>query len=205
MGKGLALQEVYVSHPVLRVDAVLRWLCRMMAAAGGVILSCVTLVTVASVLGRALFNTPVPGDFELVEMGVAISVSFFLPYCQIQEGNVIVDIFTANAPQWVIRTLGAVGDLMLFLISALMCWRLVHGCLEYREYEEVTMVLQIPLWWGVVPIIVAFALLALTCATTMLSHLLAPKQAKQGRVEKGAEEIDDEPRFSALSRSEIQQ
>lgn len=181
MDKGPSLQEVYVSPPVLRVDAVLRRLCRILAATGGIILTGVTVVTVASVLGRVLFNTPVPGDFELVELGAAVAVSFFLPYCQIHEGNVIVDLFTAKASPGVIRILGALGDLLFLVISALLCWRLVHGCLEYREYEEVTMVLQIPIWWAMAPMIVSFALLTVTCATTLLTHLLVPRGTEAAR------------------------
>lgn len=181
MEKGLSLQEVYVSPPVLRIDAVLRRLCRILAATGGIILTGLTLVTVASVLGRALFDTPVPGDFELVELGAAVAVSFFLPYCQIHEGNVIVDLFTAKASPGVIRILGALGDLLFLVISALLCWRLVHGCLEYREYEEVTMVLHIPIWWAMAPMIVSFVLLTLTCATTMLTHLLVPRGTAPAR------------------------
>ena len=172
-GKGSPFQEVYVNTSSLRVDAVLRRVCRIFAATGGIILTALTLVTVGTVLGRAIFNTPIPGDFELVELGGAIAVSFFLPYCQIHEGNVIVDIVTAKAPQGVKRLLGALGDLLLLVISALISWRLIHGCLQYKDYGDVSMILQIPTWWAIPPIIAAFILLTITCASTMVTNLLA--------------------------------
>jgi hypothetical protein len=150
MEKGLSLQEVYVSPPVLRIDAVLRRLCRILAATGGIFLTGLTLVTVASVLGRALFDTPVPGDFELVELGAAVAVSFFLPYCQIHEGNVIVDL--CRQARKVIRILGRWGPALL-VISAALLW-LVHGCLEYREYEEYHGLH--PIWWAIAPMIIFF-------------------------------------------------
>jgi TRAP-type C4-dicarboxylate transport system permease small subunit len=204
MEKVLSLQEVYVGSPVLRIDAVLRQWCRILAATGGVILTGVTLVTVASVIGRTFFNSPVPGDFELVELGAAVAVSLFLPYCQIHEGNVIVDIFTAKASPGVIRILGALGDLLFLVISALLCWRLVLGCLEYREYEEVTMVLQIPIWWAMAPMIVAFALLNLTCASTMLTHLLVPRGTAPARKNETAAPVPAMTHKFAMSRPEGQ-
>jgi TRAP-type C4-dicarboxylate transport system permease small subunit len=173
MGKGPTLQEVYVSTPLLRVDAFLRRLCRIFATAGGIILTALTLLTVGTVLGRAFLNTPIPGDFEMVELGAAIAISFFLPYCQIQEGNVMVDIVTTKAPMWAKRLLGALGDLLLLAISALISWRLYLGCLQYREYGDVTMILQIPIWWGMLPVIASFTLLAITCASTMLNNLVS--------------------------------
>ncbi len=193
MEKKLSIQEIYVSPPFLRIDAVLRRLCRLFAASGGIILVGLTLVTVASILGRVLFNTPIPGDFELVELGGAIAVSAFLPYCQIQEGNVIVDLVTAKAPKRVNHLLGALGDLLFLGISALICWRLVHGCLDYREYEEITMVLQIPIWWVMPPIIVSFALLALTCASTMLNHLFASIATESARETSAVEAVVPAP------------
>jgi TRAP-type C4-dicarboxylate transport system permease small subunit len=201
MNQGKTLQEVYVSKPALRVDTLLRRWCRIMAATGGIVLTAVTLVTVASVISRALFNKPIPGDFELVELGVGIAVSFFLPYCQIQDGNVIVDLFTAKAPEWLVRILSALGDLMLLAISAIICWRMVYGCLDYMEYHEVTMVLHIPLWWAMVPIIVAFALLTCTCANTMITHLLVSKAIKQGKQVKPDLAM---PHLAALGSSEVQ-
>jgi TRAP-type C4-dicarboxylate transport system permease small subunit len=201
MNPGKTLEDVYVGKPALRVDPLLRRWCRILAAAGGLVLTAVTLVTVASVISRALFNKPIPGDFELVELGVGIAVSFFLPYCQIQDGNVIVDIFTAKAPEWLTRILSALGDLLLLIIAAVICWRMVYGCLDYMEYNEVTMVLRIPLWWAMVPVIGAFALLALTCLNTMISHLLVSKSIKQGKKVK----VDlVMPHLGTLSRPEVQ-
>jgi len=172
MDKGLSIGNIYVSPSVSRLDAVIRPLNRIFAIAGGLVITALTLVTVISVVCRALFNTPIPGDFELMELGCAVAVSAFLPYCQMQEGNVIVDLFTAKAPKGVVRFLGALGDLIFMAISGLICWRLFHGCIDLKEYEEVTMVLEIPVWWAFPPIIVSFALLTVTCFATMLAHII---------------------------------
>jgi len=151
-----------------------RWLtrvCKIVAAAGGIVLLAITVLTVISVAGRSLFNTPVPGDFELVELGCAIAIFAFLPYCQIRKGNVIVDFFTAGASPATTNLLSAIGDLLFMLIAGLITWRMVFGALDFFEYTEQTMVLRVPLWWAFVAILPASALLTVTCAYTAWRHL----------------------------------
>jgi TRAP-type C4-dicarboxylate transport system permease small subunit len=203
MEKALSLEEAYVSPPVLRIDGVLRRWCRILATTGGIMLTALTLVTVASVLKRSLFGAPIPGDFELVELGIAVAVSFFLPYCQIYEGNVIVDLFTAKASKVTIHILGAIGDLIFLVISALICWRMFLACLEYREYQEVTMVLKIPIWWAMAPMVLSFALLTLTCATTMLTHLLAPRSTAAAKEAEAIAAASTTTQYFALDCTEV--
>lgn len=50
-------------------------LSRWAAIVGGIVLVALTLMIVASITGRALIGLglgPVPGDFELVEMGTGV-------------------------------------------------------------------------------------------------------------------------------------
>lgn len=146
-------------------------LCRFFAAIGGVVLVAMMLITVASVLRRTLLGAPIPGDFELVELGSAVAIFCFLPWCQVTGGNVLVDFFTANSDPRNNHRLEAVGDLLYLLIAALLAWRLFHGGAEMREYGEQTMVLRIPLWWGFPIILPAMLLLVATCAATTIGHL----------------------------------
>lgn len=146
-------------------------LCRFFAAIGGLVLLAMMLMTVVSVLKRSLLGAPVPGDFELVEIGSAIAIFCFLPWCQISGGNVLVDFFTSKSTARSNHLLEAVGDLIFLLIAALLTWRLFHGGTEMREYGEQTMVLRIPLWWSFPIIIPAMILLVATCAATMIGHI----------------------------------
>lgn len=146
-------------------------LCRLFAAVGGVVLLGMMLMTVVSVIRRTVFGAPIPGDFELVELGSAITIFCFLPWCQLNGGNVLVDFFTSKANPRTNHLLEAAGDLLYLLIAALLAWRLFHGGADMREYGEQTMVLRIPLWWSFTVIIPAMALLVATCAATMAGHL----------------------------------
>jgi TRAP-type C4-dicarboxylate transport system permease small subunit len=141
------------------------------ALIGGAILVALTVLTVISVIGRTLLSAPIPGDFELIEIGMAVAIFSFLPYCQIVRGNVIVDFFTARAGPRLRALLDAAGNLIYTLIAALLTWRVALGGLEVRSYSETTMVLRVPVWWGYVPAVLCLAFLTLVCAYTVWRSL----------------------------------
>jgi TRAP-type C4-dicarboxylate transport system permease small subunit len=136
-------------------------LSRAFALAGGLVLLALTLMSVASVALRSLGAKPVPGDFELVQLGCAVAVSLFLPWCQMRGGHVIVDFFTLHLTTKR-AALDALGAGLLGLCAALIAWRLGLGLWSARESGESTMILSVPVWWAFVPMVPSFALLALT-------------------------------------------
>ena len=144
---------------------------RALAVAGGVLLLAMTFVTVASVAGRTLFARPVPGDFELVELGAAVAVFAFLPYCQLRGGNVIVDFFTVKAGRRARVLMDAFGALLYAAIAALLAWRLALGGLDMHAVGEETMVLAVPVWWAFLPIVVSAGLLVAVCLYTVWRSL----------------------------------
>lgn len=136
-------------------------LCRALALIGGGLLAGLSLLVVASVAGRACCDAPVPGDYELAQIAVAVAISLCLPWCQWRRGHVAVDFFTANlAPRRQIR-LDAGGALLLALVCALLAWRLAVGALDMRAVGETTMIVGFPLWLGYAAMLPGLALAAL--------------------------------------------
>ncbi|MGR3729995.1 TRAP transporter small permease [Limimaricola soesokkakensis] len=146
-------------------------LTRLFAGIGGLSILAIMLVTVASVTLRGVLGRPIPGDYELVEIGSAIAIFCFLPWCQATGGNVVVDFFTQKAGPRLIHLLDAMGDLLYLAIAVLLLWRLTLGGVEMHEYDEQTMVLRLPVWWSFFIVLPAMALLVTTCAATVLGHL----------------------------------
>ena len=138
---------------------------------GGLVLVAIAVTTVVSVLGRYFFNSPISGDFEIVEVGCAIAVTLFLPYCQLKNGNVIVDVLTSGLPPNIKRLLDALGCLLLALVAALLAWRMFEGAADLKRYNDESMVLHLKTWWGFVVIVPALALLCATGVMTARSAL----------------------------------
>ena len=76
--------------PGHHIGAHLERLAALVAIAGGLLMLGVVLMTVISVLGRYLFNAPIPGDYEITELACGIAVFAFFPYCHARSGNIVV-------------------------------------------------------------------------------------------------------------------
>lgn len=127
------------------------WLARALAILGGVVLVAITVLTVVSIVGRALIPIglrPIPGDFELVEVGTGFAIFCFLPWCQLMRGHATVDVFTSFLPDSANRVIDLVSELLMTTIIVLIAWRLWYGMWDKVRYGETTFILQFPVWWG---------------------------------------------------------
>lgn len=149
-----------------RAPRIIEVIAKILALAGGAIAIAVAGIVVASVLGRWLFAAPIPGDFELVQIGTAIAVFAFLPYCQIVRGNIVVDTFTARLPARLRGRMDAIWDVVYAAAMALVAVCLTRGTLDTFASQEVSMVLRIPVWPGVAFGAVSCAYLAIVALAT---------------------------------------
>ena len=72
-------------------------LAKLCAILAGVLLTVVTLMTCGSLIGRNLVGSTIVGDFELSGAAAGAAIALFMPWCQFQRGNIIVDFFTTRA------------------------------------------------------------------------------------------------------------
>ncbi len=134
-------------------------------AGGGVMLAGAVLVCV-SVLLRWATSRSVPGDFEWVQLCVALAAFAFLPLCQLRRGNIFVDTFTSRLPAAAIRFLDSLWDLVYALFAGLIAWRLAVGALETIGNKTTSMVLGLPIGWAIAASAVMVAFLTLIALIT---------------------------------------
>jgi TRAP-type C4-dicarboxylate transport system permease small subunit len=139
------------------------------ALAGGIVLLGVALMTAWSAASSWVFGRPLPGDFELTEIFVAVAIFAFLPYCQITNANVTADLFTSGAGPRAIAGFTLFASLLALAIAALLTWRTWAGLLDYRRYVETTAILKIPIWTAYVPALTSLGLLVLACVISLLA------------------------------------
>ncbi len=132
----------------------INWIYRLAhwtAIFGGIVLVAVTLMVVASVAGRAMIGLglgPVPGDFELVEVGIGVAIFYFLPWCYLRGGHATVDLLYMHMPRWFQKGIDLLSDVAMLLVWLVLTWKLWEGLLEKKEYMETTFILQMPVWWA---------------------------------------------------------
>lgn len=122
--------------------------CRLFAVIGAAVALITGLLTTLSVIMRAGWSQPIPGDVEMTQMGIAFAISLCLPFCQLQRANIIVDFFTQSTSSKTRQSLDAMGNLLLIVLYWLLAWRTSVGALSVREAGETTMIISLPMWWA---------------------------------------------------------
>lgn len=141
----------------------LRRLVRLLGwVAGGAVLA-MMLITTVDVALRA-FRVPLTGAYDLVKIAAAISAAAALPYTTAIKGHVAIEFF--------FHKLGRRGryatDALMRLAGMALFGLLAWGCFDYgnslKQKGEVSMTLQLPVFW--VPHV-----LAASCALVVLIKL----------------------------------
>ena len=117
------------------------------------------LLGVWQVLGRTLFNAPVRGYIDFVELAMATFAFLGIAYCQRLGGHVRMEMLLKAAKgrlQWVIETFGIV--IALLVISVLIWYGFGHFLRAYQLGDS-TIDAQLPVWPSKLLVPISFALL----------------------------------------------
>lgn len=139
-------------------------LARLCAVLAGVLLTVITLMTCASLIGRNTTGWTLVGDFELSGAAAGAAIALFMPWCQVRRGHILVDFFTTRASAATQARLDRAGALLLALAMALLAWRTTLGGLNAWNTQSTTMMMGLPEWIvyaGMVPPLALTALIAL--------------------------------------------
>ena len=155
-------------RPTDPVGRALYPVARILAIAGGCVLSALAAITTASIIGRAIPGVgPIYGDFEIVAIGTGSAVFAFLPWCQLNRGNVVVDFFMTRAPTRAKTFFDTLGAAMYLVIASLLTWRMIFGGIEMYETAERSLTLNF-LRWQTFPIsVLMMAFLVVVVAYTV--------------------------------------
>ncbi|MBM3607033.1 MAG: TRAP transporter small permease [Alphaproteobacteria bacterium] len=145
----------------------LRKLIEIWALLGGAVLLGIVATTSWSLIRDILWKTPVQGENEIVQVGLAVAVFAFLPLCQVTGANITADIFTSRSGPRTIAVLTMIASLVAFVFALLLVWRSWDGLLDYRELNETTAIMQFPIWTAFIPILMSLALLVVASAISI--------------------------------------
>jgi TRAP-type C4-dicarboxylate transport system permease small subunit len=130
----------------------LRVLVKALALVASASLMVMVLVTSAEVLLR-IFRLSFTGAYDIVKIAAAITIAAALPYTTAIKGHVAIEYFfhkLGRRGRIVVDALMRLGGMTLF---SLLAW----GCIDYgnslRTRGEVSMTLQLPVFW--VPYVLA--------------------------------------------------
>ncbi|WP_136634826.1 TRAP transporter small permease [Pseudooceanicola onchidii] len=132
-----------------RLDGLTRALDRAalgLTVIGGICLIAILGVVTLGVVLRYVFNAPLLGGNEIVQLTAVALVMSALPYCTTKCDHVAVDVFDPWLGPWGRYA----GDLLSRAISALvlglLCRRAGIKALDALEWGDATNMLKMPIW-----------------------------------------------------------
>ncbi|MBP2636303.1 MAG: tripartite ATP-independent periplasmic transporter dctq component [Firmicutes bacterium] len=138
-----------------------------------------TLVMVATVVvdifGRALFNIPLQGSYELVECIMGLVIVFAIGYTQVRNSHINVPGVIELLPQSGQRTANAVVNLIGFVTYSLFAWQAFIKAGTEIKAQTVSAVLAIPKYPFLYACAFGFGVLALV----YLAQAFAPDEVEE--------------------------
>lgn len=117
-----------------------------LSVVGGLCLLGILATVATGVAMRYLFNQPLLGVNEIVQLTAVALVMSSLPYCTARGEHVAVDVFDSALGAWG----RLIGDLLSRAISVTMLAVLTHRAalkaLDAAEWGDATNMLRLPLW-----------------------------------------------------------
>lgn len=153
---------------------ILERLAKACAVLAGVLLTVITLMTCVSLIGRNTTGWTIVGDVEISGFVAGAAIALFLPWCQLQRGNIIVDFFTTKASVATQAQLDRLGALLLGLVMVLMTWRTGVGALKAWQSNSASMMMGLPEWTVYVCMVPALALTAVIALAQALRGFHRP-------------------------------
>ena len=155
-----------------------RWLGRTLGRLAAFNLFGMMVLTLADVIGRYVFNAPVPGAFEITEMMMGVLVFAILPVVSATDDQIAIGLFDRAFAGRARRVKETVVALIGAGFVAFVCWRVWHEAEQHAAYRDETAFLGIP----VAPLVY---FMAAATALTLVALLAVAWDRASGRGSRG--------------------
>ena len=135
------------------VTAAARFLTRVAA----VFLIGMVAINVVDVGLRSGLNAPIFGTYEIVEFMLAAVAFLAIPEVFLRDQHITIELIDQIVPPKVVDWLRVIGNLTGVIFVTLLAWHMVQPALDFIEFDEITMDLQLPLIWKAVLILTGIA------------------------------------------------
>ena len=116
-------------------------------------LAAMMLLTVADVLLRGFFNTPIRGMLDLIELGLACTIFVALPAVFLRDEHLVVDVIDHLARPALVRLLDLAGALASLVVLVVMAWQMIPLARSMVEFGDVSSDLSIPKLYYWLPVL----------------------------------------------------
>jgi len=117
---------------------------RLLAVTVCAMLMALMALTFADVIGRYLFNSPIPGTAELTELGMGILIFAGLPLVTASRGQIRVSLFDRLIPASLLPLLDGLIALFSTVVLGVFAWRIGADAAYRGGFGDMTPYLHLP-------------------------------------------------------------
>ena len=128
------------------VESKISLLSRILGIAAICVLVVMMFFTVLNVVLRAFFNSPIPGDVELIEVGMVCVGFLSLAWCAIRGMHISVDLVVTFLPRRTQAIIDAFGYILGLGINILLAWRSFQEGVANRQMHNLSATLGFPIF-----------------------------------------------------------
>lgn len=136
----------------------------VMTDVAGLAVFLLMFLTVAEVLGRRLFNHPVPGTIDIIEVWMVLFAFLGAAYCQRDGSHVRMDLIVLKLEGQLKWALEAIAVGLAFLFICVIVWKSFGHFVRAWELGDSTIDTQIQVWPSKLVVPIALTVLALRLA-----------------------------------------
>lgn len=150
----------------------LRSLGHMADATSAIALFALMAMSFADVVGREVFNRPLPGTVELTEILMAAVVFAVMPSISRRSEHIVVDLLDVYLPRWVRPAQHVLIQLLGTLAFAVICVMLWEDAGKTARYGGTTAYFEIPM----AGLLYGMSVLAAITAAGFLAGVMPPRE-----------------------------
>jgi len=136
-------------------------------------LAAMMMITIIDVTSRALFNRPITGAYDLVQLFLVGSVFLSVPSVFLRGENIVIDFIDHLLGRLAVEVLKVIANLLAFVFLASLLYQMVTPARDAMRFHEVSPDLAIPMgvYWSLMLLGIVLALLpaALTLANSVVT------------------------------------
>ncbi|MBF9030937.1 TRAP transporter small permease subunit [Rhodobacterales bacterium HKCCE3408] len=131
---------------MIRLQRILERVSHSIEAVAGAIMGLVTVLVVASAVGRYLFAYPLPDAFDLSRLLLGAAIMWGFASVGYRGSHIKVDIVAEILPNGIRRWVDAFAWTILLIFAVLLVWKMFGRVSSAAASNESTMDLRMPAW-----------------------------------------------------------
>ena len=148
-----------------------------LSVVAALVLFVLMMLTAVDVIGRYVFNRPLPGAFEITEMMLAALIYCGLPLVSQRREHIVIDTFDHFMSRGVRRGLDMAAETVCSATLFGLAWLVLGRASRVLDYGDTTTVLKLPL----APVAYLMAAMLLATAVIHLALILVPHRDDDGK------------------------